>query len=388
MKFAIIGAGTVGAALTKILCAKEMVAKVVLIDKNGFALNELAQQIKSPKLRTHKVGIEQELAVAGIIKGFDCIISALPYIHNRRVARLAIKNGINYLDFGANDQVFERQKELHDAAREKELFVLPNCGLAPGMANILAIKAFHEFEQVDSIRIRSAGLPLHPVPPLNYQLSFSPAGLVNEYLGEAYIISNGELTTVNALDGLENVVFKSKEDLGELEAFYTSGQTTTLARMLEGKVNTFEFKTLRYPGHRNIIKSLFDLGFDSDKLIDIRSSVTYRNLLIRQLLRNLPQSESDISLTKIKVSGIKNGKQVEQVFEIVESQNEELQVSGLMLTTAIPTIVVAKLIAEKKMPRNFGVFAPEEVVPGDAFLDGIRSMGLSVTITEHELETP
>ncbi len=385
MKLAIIGAGTVGAALTKVLCAQDSVTKVVLLDKNGFALNELTNEIKSSKLRTHKVGIEQQLAVSGLIKGFDCLISALPYEYNRRITRLAIKNGINYLDFGANDATFEKQKELHEAAKAKEIFALPNCGLAPGLVNIVAMQAFKVFDKVDSIRMRSAGLPLDPIPPLNYQLSFSPAGLVNEYLGDTFILENGKLTNVKALDGHETVIFKSMPELGELESFYTSGQSATLAKLLEGKVDKLEFKTLRYPGHRNIIKSLFDLGFDSDSLIDIRSSMTYKKLLIRQLLRNLPQSPTDIALTKIKVIGEKDGKQIEKVYEIVEKHNDELNISGLMYSTALPTLVVAELIKQKKLGNNYGVFAPEEVVPGDEFLEGLKSKGLNITITESEL---
>lgn len=386
MKLAIIGAGKVGTALTKVLCAQESVRSVIVIDQNGTSLQALEDEINDKKLRTFRVGIEKELSISGLIKGHDCLISALPYEFNARIAKLAVKNGINFIDFGANDATLEKQMELNQLAFEKELHIIPNCGVAPGLVNIMALHAFEDFDSVDDIKIRAAGLPVDPHPPLNYQLSFSPSGLISEYLGEALIIKDGKIESVNALDGLEPIELKNNVDLGELEAFYTSGQITTLAHQLEGKVKNLEFKTIRYAGHRNIIKSLFDLGFDSDGLIDIRSSLSYRNLLIRQLLRKLPQGAPDISLIKVKVTGVKDGKNTKRVYEIVERFNDELQISAMMLTTVVPVVVMTQLMAENKLESNFGVHPPELAVPKKEFIDRVIAENINLSITDDVLE--
>ena len=387
MKIAIIGAGTVGAALTRVLCSEPSVSAVSVIDKNGTVLETLQKSIQSSKLRTFRIGVEKEQSLATIIKGLDCLVSALPYDYNRRLTRLAIENEINYIDLGANDATFEKQLTYSDRALESGVVAIPNCGMAPGMINIIALQAYEEFDSVDSINIRATGLPVHPKPPLNYELSFSPTGLVNEYLNNAFIIKEGKVVDVNALDGLENLSFFTKPEMGELEAFYTSSHITSLSRHLEGKVNELDFKTVRYKGHRDIMKALFELGFDSDGIIDIRSNLTYRNLLIRQLNKKLPKAQEDVVLAKIVVNGKINGQNIVRDYEIVHNYLQTHDLSAMMACTAIPVAIVAELINENKLSVSGGVYAPELIIDKAEFMKRLGEKGIEVSVNEHEYES-
>ncbi|HAC16157.1 MAG TPA: hypothetical protein DCE78_09485, partial [Bacteroidetes bacterium] len=216
MKIAVLGAGAAGTAITRFLSQEKNVTSIRVLDRNGNALDELESTAGNSKLRIHRVAIDKEMSVTALLNGVDCIISALPFKHNYKVASIALKAGIPYVDLGGDDDITTKQLKLDDQAREANIFMIPNSGFAPGLVNILAMHGFESYDSVDSIIIRAAALPKEPVPPLNYHLSFSPVGLVNEYLNKVTVIENGELIYMDALDGYETCKLKSHPDLGPL----------------------------------------------------------------------------------------------------------------------------------------------------------------------------
>lgn len=386
MKIAILGAGTVGAALTKLFCANPKTEAVVVLDSNGVALEELEEAVGSQILKTYKISIEKEAHIIALLKGFDCLISALPSKFNVRLTQLALRMGINFIDLGGKEGTFEAQRELHQEAELADLWVIPNCGIAPGMLNILAMHGFRDFEAVDSIRIRSAGLPVDPIPPLNYQLGFSPVGLIEEYIEPALIVRDREAAYVDALDGYETLSFRARPDLGELEAFYVSSRITTLARELAGKVGSLDYKAVRYKGHRDIFKALFLLGFDSRQIIDIRASLTYRDLLIRQVSKNMPSGQKDFVVGKVLVDGWRDGRKLRRDYELFHEPDQHPGISAIMACTAIPVVCVAEFIADGRLPGKGGVFAPEMIVPHTEFIQDLVDKGLEIKVNEWELE--
>lgn len=382
MKIAILGAGPVGKALTHLYCENPTVKAVNVIDQNGNALSELEQFCRHQKLRTYRVNIERERSLLSLLKGFDCVISALPHEYNIKLAEMAIEIGINYIDFGGHDDVLEEQMKLTDKAQTRERWVIPNCGLAPGLVNILAMHGFETFDRTDQIQIWSAGLPTDPTPPFNFHIAFSPAGLISEYVNPSLIIEDGQLKQVPSLEGYEMIRFDTKPEVGELESFYVSGNITSLAKNLEGKVNLLTYKTLRYPGHRDIVKALMDLGFGSGQIIDIRTNLTYRDLLIRQVRKNLPAGKEDCVLVKVLIEGILDGEKVCREYELIHDYTEEDKLSAMMACTTIPTVIISELIGEHKLIGNGGVFTPEMVVPKEEFLKRLRDKGLNLRISE------
>lgn len=382
MKIAVLGAGAAGTAITRFLSQEKKVTAIRVLDRNGNALDELESSVNSSKIRAHRVAIDKEMSVTAILKGAQCIISALPFKHNYRVAKIALKAGISYVDLGGDDDITFKQLSLGEKAREANIFMVPNSGFAPGLVNILAMHGFESFDSVDSIIIRAAGLPKDPIPPLNYHLSFSPVGLVNEYLNKVTVIENGELVEMDALDGYETCKLKSHPDFGPLEAFYTSGSATFIAKELVGKIKTLDFKTLRYLGHRNIIKAFFDLGFSSSQIIDIRTSLTYRDLFIRQLKKYLPHSKNDIAVAKINLIGFREGKKISREYEVYLESDENVDISAMITVTSQSAVTTSMLIAENKLSGVGGVFTPETALPKDDYINRMREHGVNIEITE------
>lgn len=385
MKIAIIGAGAVGTALTKLFCNDDSTSSVILIDRNGSILNAISSNLSDcTKLRTHRLGMENRAAVKSLIKGFDCLVSALPHKNNFELAQLALEAHIHYIDFGADDKILEKQMGLHEQASTEGIWLIPNAGLAPGLLNILVLKAFEQFESVRRIHIRAAGLPVNPEPPLNYYKSFSVQGLLSEYLNPAYVIEHGNAVYVDSLDGYERMTFSTRPEIGELEAFYTSGQSSSLVRHLDGRVNELNFKTLRYPGHRDIMKTVFNLGLASKQIIDVRTNLTYRELLVRQLQKHLPQNVEDVVLAKVIVEGVKESRHVQIEYEIVHSYDHKNDMSAQMACTAIPALLIARQLSENMLPATGGARPPELVVDKNRFFDDIRATGISIHKTEFE----
>ena len=387
MIVAIIGAGKIGRALASTFCEDNTIESVLVCDRDGNSLHELEELVNSKKLRTHRVGIEREMAFNAIIRKCDLMISALPSSYNKDLAHIALDAGKHYLDLGGSKKVFEELLQLDEQAQKHHLWVIPNSGFAPGLVNIIAMHGYDAFDKVHSINVRSSGLPQHPVAPFYFQNSFSPAMLLNEYLEDALILREGKCRYVKPLNGYERFKFESHPDLGEYEAFYTSGQITSLAQHLEGCVEELDFKSIRYPGHKDIFQALFYLGFDSNKIIDIKSNFTYRDLLIQQLEKNLPENQKDMVLMKVDINGIKDGSSIQRTYELIEYYDEENDMSSLMKCASIPTLLLTKLIGDKKMVGQGGVKPPEQLPMRQSILDMLKEKGINIDIQERYVQS-
>ena len=180
------------------------------------------------------------------------VVSAIPYSYGYAVASAALATRTPYLDFGGNPSVVAAQKRMHGDAVENGVMIVPDCGLAPGLANVMAEELIETAEAgtIDSIQMRVGALPQRPIGALDYQLAFNPAGLINEYAEPCEVIEDGHHATVEPLARFEEV---SWAEWGPLEAFSTAGGTSTMCQTHEGRVSHLEYKTLRYPGPRKSV---------------------------------------------------------------------------------------------------------------------------------------
>jgi len=382
MKIAIIGAGSVGSALARILLDQESVTSIMVLDRNGNALEELksrtAKHPAASKLRTFRVGMEEYSSIVTLVKDVTIIISALPPQFNLELTKIAVDNGAHFLDLGGSDQVFEKQLELDERASRNRSFVLPNCGLAPGLLNIIAYNGFKKFDSVHSIRILSSGLPLNPRPPLYHHLSFSAEGFLNEHLPPVLAVEHGKPVHVEPLSGLEPVSFESRPELDSLEGFNTGGHISTLAKTLAGSVDNLSYKTIRHRGNHDIMQALLKLGFADDRMIDVRSSMTYRHLLIRKLQQQLPETLPDIVLAKVILEGTMDGKKQARTYELVYEYNPDDGHSAIMTCTAVPTALIALMVTKGEVSGGPGVKAPEQIIEADPFLKKLEKWGITV----------
>lgn len=382
MKISIIGAGSVGAALTCMLCEDDEVDAINLIDQNGNTLMDATEHINCPKLRSHKVSIENQQDLAAILSGSDCVVSALPHIFNYKLTKFAIEEGLNFIDLGGDDETYYKQIDLAKDAEEKSCWILPHSGFAPGLVNILAMDGFNDFDSVEDIIIKGDGLPIEPKPPFYYQLAFSPVGLVKEYAEDAVLIEDGELMKHPALAEVEQETMTIMGEERKLESFLISGRVTTIAHLLEGKVKNLKYKAIRYPGHQNQIRTFAELGFLSDGIIDIRANLTFKDLLIRQIEKNLPRGEKDFLHVEIEVSGKKDGKDCTRTYTVEYVYQDGDEHSALVHVTALSTLVTAKMVSRDHLNSAGGVSAPESVIDSKAFIKELESNGLEIKVTE------
>ena len=269
MKMLVLGAGLQGCATAFDLLQNPAVTQVTIADLHPEQLASFLDPYKgTDRLKAVKLDVKDLPAVTALMRGHVSVMSAIPYYFNAPMAGCAVEAGCHFADLGGNTEIVFEQKKLHAAAAAKGLSVIPDCGLAPGMVNILAAEGIRRLDKAEKVKIYVGGLPRHPEPPLNYQIVYSLEGALDYYTTTSWILRGGKRTPVEALSELEPVVFP--EPVGTLEAFHTAGGVSTMPFSYEGKVDVLEYKTLRYPGHVAIMKPIRELGLLGNDPIDVK----------------------------------------------------------------------------------------------------------------------
>ena len=379
MKFLILGSGLMGSALAFDLARSKGVAGITLADADLTVARTTAEKIGSPLIKPMALNVEYQDDVVAAMDSHDCAISAVSYRFNYALSLAALETGIHFCDLGGNDEVVQRQRSLDRRARERGITIIPNCGLAPGMANVLAARGAELFDSVDRIAVRVGGLPQTPKPPFNYQLVFSVEGLVNEYSGLATTIRDSRIAQLQTLTEIETIEFP--QPFGRLEAFHTSGGASLLPEMFEGKVRHLDYKTIRYPGHCEKFKTLMDLGFASSEPIMAGSNVlTSREMFFELLKRKLAGNGPDVVLVRVAVTGTRQAKKETLEFNLIDSFDKNDNITAMMRTTSYPTSVIAQMLTSGTIGTH-GVNTPEQCVPLQPFLSELRERSIAITET-------
>jgi lysine 6-dehydrogenase len=309
---------------------------------------------------------EDESAVLRLLDDTELVVSGLPYRFGVPVATAAIATQTHYLDFGGNPTIVAAQLDLDEAAATAGVAVVPDCGLAPGMANVLAAGVVADLggTHIDELRIRVGALPAEPVGTLGYQLAFNPAGLINEYAEPCEVLRGGAYATVEPLTGREEIEW---EPFGTLEAFHTAGGSSTLPHRLSGVVDDLDYKTLRYRGHMRAFRAMLEIGlFDEDP--QPGTGVAPRRVLLEALDRWLPRGGPDVVLVRVwgragdRVTG----------FQIVD--RDDGRFSALARTTAFPTTAVAAHILDGQVEP--GARAMDAAIDADSLLAAFADNGI------------
>jgi len=382
MNYLVLGAGMMGSAVAYDIATRNPADTVILADINTDAATRSAQAI-GPNVKPLGLDVNNADDLARAMKECRVAVSAVSYSVNEDVTRAAIRAGVHVCDMGGNNDVVERQLTFDREAKAAAVTAIPNCGLAPGLVNILAVSGASEFDELDSMFLRVGGLPQHPRPPLNYQIVFSAEGLINEYVEQAEVIRDGRLVLVEGMSGLEEIEFPPP--FGTLEAFSTSGGVSTIARHFEGKVNTLDYKTIRYKGHCERFKMLLDLGFASNEPLMVGGSVkTNREFFTDLLRKKLDFGDKDLVLARVAITG-RRGKVAQRlVYECIDYYDDSTAMTSMMRTTAFPTSIIAQMLAQGKISSP-GVMPPEFCIPGDLMIQELALR--NVTITKRVTET-
>jgi len=368
MKIGVLGSGLMGKEAARDLVASVGVTKVGLADINFERASEIRDQLNSPKLTAYQVNAADEEELADYMREFDVIINALFYSFNEIVAKTAIKVGVNSIDLGGHiGHVTDKVLAMKDDAEKAGVTLIPDLGVAPGMINILSGHGADKLDQAKSIRLFVGGIPVRPEAPLEYNHVFSMEGLFDHYTDPAFIIRNGNKQEVPALSEVEQVHF---EKFGPLEAFHTSGGTSTLSHSYPN-LETLEYKTIRYPGHAEKFKLLVDLNLTrEDYTVDVNGQkVNPREVFLKVLDPIVELGEKDDAvLLRVVVSGVKDGEPTSFEYEMTTYKDRENQVTAMARATANTISTVAQMIANGTISKK-GVYPPEQIVPGDVYME-------------------
>ena len=382
MKMLVLGAGLQGSACAFDLLQDPEVTQVTLADIHPERMPRFLSGRNDPRLRPVALDVTDHTAVAALMADHAAVMSALPYYFNGHMATLAVASGCHFADLGGNTQIVMDQKKLDAEAHAKGLSIMPDCGLAPGMVNILAAEGIRRLDHADRVRIFVGGLPQHPEPPLNYQIVYSLEGALDYYTTPSWILRDGKRTTVDALSELEFVDFPAP--VGKLEAFHTGGGISTMPFTWEGKIREMEYKTLRYPGHVAIMKPIRDLGLlDLEPAMVKGHAVVPRDVFIACVSPKLTKPDGhDLVALRIIVTGTKHEKPAGTTFDLIDYFDEAHHVSAMMRTTGYSLSVTGLTQARRQVIR-FGVTTPDEGMPFDRYVDGLKQRGIVIRESSH-----
>lgn len=382
MKVVVLGAGLMGKEVARDLVASDKVEKVFLADLDLTIAQDFANQLNSAKIEVLELNAERDDELRACIAKGDVCINALFYEFNERVARAAIDIGVHSVDLGGHiGDVTENVLALNEKAKEKNVTIIPDLGVAPGMINILAGYGASKLNEVDSIKLYVGGIPTKPEPPLNYTRVFSLEGVIDHYTEPSKVIQGGNLKEVKSLTGIEPVYF---DQFGVLEAFYTSGGISTLYKTFPN-VKTLEYKTVRYKGHAEKFQLLVDLGFFAkDNVVEVNGTEVNVRDVVREALKkklNLGDKQDAVLLRAI-ISGEKNGEQVTYEYETTIIRKDEDDMTAMARATACTIASVAVMIGSGVITKH-GVLPPETVVPGKEYIEKMAKRGVMIKETKH-----
>lgn len=383
--YAIIGSGKQGTASAYDLIKFGNTEKIILID-NNFEVAKKSAALLNKMTNTNvcvplEVDVKNSEMLINELAGIDSIISGVPYYFNLELTKIAIEVGANFCDFGGNTDVVKSQLELNNKALEKNISIVPDCGMDPGM-NISFIQYLVEqYDVLDSVKSYGAGLLQDPKPPWNYGLTFHINGLTNEYYGNALFLSDGKVTEVPCLTGYETLEFP--EPLGTLEAAVTSGGLSTMPIQLEGKVKTLENKTLRYLGHWERFKGYSELGLFEETPIVVNG----KELIPREVYHSLLSPKitidqiRDLGIIKIFAEGSKDGNETKTIIELIDYYDDETGFTAMQRLTGWHASIMAILSAQNNVVK--GAVPVHNAVSGVKIIEELKKRGIKINIEEN-----
>ena len=379
--YAILGAGRQGTAAAYDLARWGDAQRVLLADKDLAIAQSAADKINrllgKPIAEARFADAAQPESVRQVLAGVDAFLSAVPYYYNLELSRIAIDAGASMADLGGNTDIARQQHALDSAAQAVGISIIPDCGQVPGLGTSLCVYTMSLLDQTDDIWMWDGGLPQNPRPPFNYLLTFHIAGLTNEYAEPAIFLRNGEITAVEPMSELETVEFQAP--IGRLEAFVTSGGTSTMPWTFAGKVRTLQNLTLRYPGHFAQLRAFWDLGLWSEDPIQVNGTRVSPRAVFHALYepKVVYPLDRDLVIVRIKAVGQKGGQPAAVQVELIDYYDELTGFTAMERTTGWSAAIVVAMMAQGLTPTGSG--GVESFVPAGAFVAELRRRGLSVS---------
>lgn len=365
----ILGSGKMAKAIAYDFVKQKNISKVVIASHHKKSAQELCRWLKSRKAEAVELDMTSTKQVIALMKRTDCAVSAVPYIYNFELAKAAVSAGCHFIDLGGNNDIVKQEFSLSKAAKKKGIAIIPDTGLAPGLVSNLTAHGMLDLPNPLSVQLRVGGLPQNPKPPLDYMIVFSVTGLINEYIEPAVIIKDYK---IKAVPGMSDVEYLKFPGIGEFEAFYTSGGTSTLPQTFKGRIKNLDYKTIRYKGHAAQIKLLMDLGLTSSREIELKGrKIAPRDVLEKLFEENLSFKDKDMIVLKAVLED--NSKRIE--YTLVDYETPEL--TAMMRCTGFPAAVIAEMLVNGDIKKR-GTLKQELDINPVKLVQELRKRGLRI----------
>jgi lysine 6-dehydrogenase len=381
--FAILGSGMQGTAAAYDLAKYADDPKVIMGDvdieqakKNAHRVNQLVgKEVCFPTV----VDALNDDSLREFLHEADIVISCVPYWMHPRIAKIAIETITDMVDLGGNTEITMQTLGLDQDAKEAEVTLVPDTGLAPGLVNNVGLYMIENLDTCESVKLYCGVLPQNPKPPFNYKLTFNVEGLVTEYDYEAIVLRNGEIATVPTLHEVEDL---NIEQLGDMEAFVTSGGTSTAPYTLKGKVSNYEYKTIRYPGHAERMRLYKDFGLWSEDKINVKGVEVAPKDVFNAVFGPALDQFVDLDLCAVRGVGIgtKDGNPARIQIDIFDKQCEDTGFTSMERLTGFSTSIIAQEVVQGRVEK--GAVKYENAMTGTSFLRELKKRGVSIIVRE------
>ena len=365
--YLVLGAGMMGEAIVYDLLKDPETSSICAIDKSSLNLDRLARNMDDNRLLTRRADVGDSWSMKKMMNRADVAIGAASYDYNAQLAKIAIESKTHFCDLGGNNYIVEEEFAMNELAKAGGVKIIPDCGIAPGAVSTIVAFGILENGIPDEVYIRVGGLPQHPQGILNYMKVFSVRGLINEYKEDTEILDHAKISTTKSMRGIESVIFKDERFNGgtkELEAAYTSGGSSTLAKTFQGQIQQLNYKTLRYKGHWEKIQLLEEMGLFSEKKILVNNTLIVPRDLTEKLIDDMI-SYKDNDMLLMRVTLVKDGKRTN--YDLVDFQDEKTGHTAMQRTTGYSAAIVATMMAKNQIKEN-GVLTIEKHVPPELFV--------------------
>jgi len=377
--YAVLGSGMQGTCaaydLAKFSGANQIKLGDMSLDQASASAARVNRLVGREVCRPFQVNARDAGSVSEFLADATTLLSCVPYYLHPAVARVAVETKTNMCDLGGNTDVTHETLALDSAAQAAGVTLVPDCGLAPGLVNSLATYLMEQMDSTDTIRLYCGVLPQNPVPPFNYKVTFNVEGLVTEYDYKAIVLRDGEIAEVDTLDELEHF---DDTPLGHLEAFTTSGGTSTAPYTFRGKLKNYEYKTFRFPGHAALMRVYKDFGLWREDEIEVKGTKVRPKDVFCQVFGEELGKIKDRDQCVIRAIGLgeKDGEAVTRTIDIHDLEDPETGFTSMERLTGFSLSIVAQHITRSSSTR--GALRYEMAMPGSDFVAAIRERGIQL----------
>ena len=377
MKIGVLGAGLMGKEAARDLVLSEGVTVVGLADVDYKRVEAVCRSLNSSKIKAYEIDANNQAQLRGFMEQFDVIVNALFYSFNKIVAETAIEVGVHAVDLGGHiGNITDEVLSLNEKAKQRQVTIIPDLGVAPGMINILSGYGKSKLDSLKELFLYVGGIPLHPEPPLEYNHVFSMEGVFDHYTDKSVVIRNGKLTKIDSLSEVERIYF---EKFGPLEAFHTSGGTSTLIKTYSD-IETLEYKTIRYPGHAEKFRLLVDLNLTKrNYFVEVNGTKVNPRKVLLEVLNPIVElnDKEDVVLLRVVVSGVKDKETKTYTYEMVVYKDTDKNITAMARATANTVSIVAQMIGNGTISKR-GVHPPEVIVPGELYIEELKKRNIYI----------